>query len=263
MPNELPEPEFRSAFQILEPRLLKIPEADLINPTVRIRESAHTAIGIAEIANGPEWRPRFEKLAKSGEWDIAFLNDLAPAGRALWFIRHSLDQVAATSSNAKLPAQLVQSATAMRTRMRKVCEFHFTDDPALEPKLAYLRLGVGYDDLADDLFGYAGIYHDHAAIVKATPKYYVASDETQAVQLAERILTSLGYRGTKETAEWSALQTRAFTFMMRSYDEVRAAGLFLGRRQPNIDQTFPSMYAVTRGGGRTVSDPEPPVVPSA
>ncbi len=51
--------------------------------------------------------------------------------------------------------------------------------------------------------------------------------------------------------------------MMRAYDEVRAAGLFLGRRQPNIDQVFPSMYAVTRGGGRTVSDPESPVVPLA
>jgi hypothetical protein len=39
--------------------------------------------------------------------------------------------------------------------------------------------------------------------------------------------------------------------------------LFLGRRQPNVDQTFPSMYAVTRGGGRTLPDPEQPVVPPA
>jgi len=38
--------------------------------------------------------------------------------------------------------------------------------------------------------------------------------------------------------------------------------LFLGRRQPNVDQTFPSMYAVTRGGGRTVPDPEPVVPPA-
>ncbi|HNZ25557.1 MAG TPA: hypothetical protein PKL24_25655 [Polyangiaceae bacterium] len=218
------EPEYRNSFDTLKPRLLDIPEADLINPTVRIRESSHLVLGIAEVANGPTWRPRFEKLAQSGEWNITYLDDLAPAARTLWYIRHRLDQIAATASSAKLPPDLVQSATAMRTRMRKVCEFHFSDDPSLEPKLAYLRQGFGYDDLADDLFGYAAIYQEHGSVVETTPKFYLASDKTDAIQLAERMLSTLGYRGTKETAEWVSLQSRGFTFLKRAYDEVRAAG---------------------------------------
>ncbi len=266
MPNEFREPEFRASFLALEQRLLQLPENEIIQPTLRIRESARTAIGIAEIAGSKEWRPRFQRLVRSEEWDITNLDDLAPAGQALWFIRHNLDQFAATASNAKVPPELVQSATAIRTRMRKVCEFHFDDDPVIGPKLSYLRSGVGYDDLADDLFGYASIYHQHAATLKATPKFYVSTDETQAVQVAERILTLLGYAGTKDTAHWTNLQARAFTLMIRCYDEVRAAALFLGRREPKTALLFPSLYAVARGGGaRPTPEPEPepegPVIP--
>ena len=145
--------------------------------------------------------------------------------------------------------------------MRKVCEFHFTDDPTLEPKLAYLRQGGSYDDLADDLFGYAAIYQEHGSVVETTPKFYLASDKTDAIHLAERILSTLGYRGTKETAEWSSLQTRAFTFLMRAYEEVRAAGLFLGRRQAQIEKTFPSLYTVTRSAAKSVSEAKSPAVP--
>jgi hypothetical protein len=72
----------------------------------------------------------------------------------------------------------------MRTRMRKVCEFHFSDDPALEPKLAYLRQGFGYDDRVDDLFGYASIYQEHRSVVERTRKFYLASDKTNAIHLA-------------------------------------------------------------------------------
>jgi cysteine-rich repeat protein len=36
-----------------QPRLLDIPQTNLINPTVRIRESSLVALGMAEVANAP------------------------------------------------------------------------------------------------------------------------------------------------------------------------------------------------------------------
>ena len=83
MNQSFSEPEFRNSFETLQPRLLDIPDADLITPNIRIREASHVALGITEVAHGPTWRPRFEKLAQGEEWNIAYLDDLAPTTHTL------------------------------------------------------------------------------------------------------------------------------------------------------------------------------------
>jgi len=47
---ECRNPIFKVATQ---PSLLNIPQTNLINPTVRIRESSLVALGMAEVANAP------------------------------------------------------------------------------------------------------------------------------------------------------------------------------------------------------------------
>lgn len=265
MDKQPSEKEFRKAFESLEPELLEIPEQDLTRPKTGVRQCAVGVLGVAKVATGPAWKPELKKLAKTGFWDLKYLEKLTPSAQALWFVRHNLDQINALASGAKLSAQLVKEATELRARMRHVCEFCLVDTPSAQGKLAYLRQGSGFGDLADDLFGYASLYNEYEELITKLPIHYVKGDEDLAEILGEKILAGLGLVENKKTEQWANLQRRAFTLMSTCYNEVRAAALFLGRNDPNAPLLFPALYSLGRRGrnsrGKEEQEPEEPVVP--
>lgn len=255
----------RKAFESLEARLRQIPADKVIPPrALRVHQCAAGLLAVANLAQGAHWKPRFEAFAKSGFWDIEHLHLLVPATRAMWHIRYMLDSRDPTGERALVPASIGEAAMELRNLMRTVCEFALADDIEMAPRLTYLRQGVGYTDLASDLAGYADIYRQRAAELQLLPKFYDPDDALKAAQYAETIARTYAGREPHQTAVWTDLLARAFTLVSECYHEVRSAALFLGRNEPDIEQTFPLLMSLGRKRmrRRVASDPAIPPSPS-
>lgn len=246
MPYRPDENEVRRAFEQLEPTLQQVPEHQLMRPRIRIRESAERMIAIAQIAKKPPWVVAFESLSKSGLWSIESLDNLYLSAQALWYARHRMDQIIEKSSAARVAADLAERAVALRDRMRKVCEFCLEGDVNEQDTLAYLRKGRGFEDLADDLHGYAMLYRKHFSLISQEPLHYDEGDVDLAEELNEELLAQLGIRQNRETEPWVDYQIRAFSLVAKYYAEVRAAALFVGRSDNGTERLFPSLYQLAR-----------------
>ena len=133
--------------------------------------------------------------------------------------------------------------------MQAVCEYHFSDDPAIKPELDRLRPGIGNRDTANDLLGYARIYDLRADVVKTDAKNYRAGDAAKARELAGKIIQALSTAMTPRARVACDRYARMWTWLSRGYDEVRYAGVWLLRNDPQRDQRFPSLFAAGRSGG--------------
>src|SRR5262249_31169079 len=130
--------------------------------------------------------------------------------------------------------------------MQGVCEYHFKNDPEIRPELDRLRPGSGHRDIAGDLLGYARIYGLRADVVAKDPTNYRPTDKADAEQMAGEILALLtAAMSPKARAAYEEL-VASWALLCAMYDEVRAAGLFLSRRDPKAQQRFPSLFTAAR-----------------
>lgn len=120
------------------------------------------------------------------------------------------------------------------------------DHPEVGPQLATLRSGIGHQDLAADLLGYAAIYREHWDILSLDKKHFRSSDAEDAVKIAEEMITHLGARLSPEARQAADLLSRAWTLLWDTYEEVVQAGRWLLRHEPRGADTFPSLIALSR-----------------
>jgi hypothetical protein len=242
------------AFAAIEAKLLALPSDRLNAVTVDVQVAAAIALSVANaVAADKALRARFEALAKANEFDLARLDGLATAALAAWFARHMYLLVSATHTEAQLPGSLVATATALKTRMMRVVDYHLGDHPVAGPLVSAIRAGTGYMDLANDLVALARLYKAYAHLLEHDKKDYQAVDQGLAAQTGDQILTLLG-GSTPEQRKWVGLQARAWTLLSGDYAEVYAAGRYLKRWDVDVESTFPSLIAAARAaGGRSAA----------
>ena len=249
-----------AALARIRPQLVALPPMHLTPPRFNMRLGATAALGLVAEIERTGLSARLQKLHSIGEFNGAQLQQLKDLALAAWYIRHRLDQAAALRSEARLPSELAEQAHTLRARMLRVLEFHFEDDLAVSAELGYIRRGVGYQDLADDLVSLATLYGKHQSSMKGTPRHYQAADEQEARRLAECILHELGLSGTVTTSEWNDLQQRASLLLSAAYDEVSAAARYLCRDEPTADSRFPRLASIARSRSTPKEKPaDPPV----
>lgn len=247
----------QAAFESLLPRLKAIPADSLATLNADAGRAAIAALGVAAIATAPEMLVRFKSLPAK-EFKIKSVEDLSTIAWACWYAATENEKNRATSTDAKLPADLVNKAVAMENRMQACCEYHLNDDPEVGPQLAALRAGHGHQDLATDLLGYAAIYRDHWDVLSADKKHFRATDADDAVKIAEEMLALLGTRTSPETRQTTEYLQRAFTLLLDTYDEVAVTGRWLLRNDPQAEKTFPSLLSLTRSRKRRNKPTSPP-----
>ena len=235
----------RQSFEALEPRLQAIPAVELEEPRANPERAAVAALAVAEACAVREIRARFEELAQKGLFELARLDSLPDAARAARHARRMLVEASAAASALQVPIALFQEATAQRTKMLKVLDYNCGDDPAVAARLAAIRGGKGHLDLANDLLVLAELYRRHGASLTEDRRHYRADDEALARTLASRVFAALSDAGSPGVGRWAELQSRTWTHLARSYDEVRRAGQFLFYYQDG-DARFPSLFAAAR-----------------
>ncbi|WP_437730264.1 hypothetical protein [Sorangium sp. So ce1335] len=235
----------KKAIEALASQLDGLSEAELVTVRMDVEAATYAALGVVGFVSSPDVRARFARLPRE-EFDITHLDEL---GLACFATLHALAEARAAGAletDARLPEALVTEAVEVEGRMQALCEYQLADDPAIKPELDRLRPGTGHRDLANDLLGYARIYELRADVVKADRKHYRAGDAARARELAGVMIQKLSAALTPKAREAYDRYVRVWTLLCQRYDEVRAAALWLWRKNARVQERFPSLFVAGR-----------------
>lgn len=235
-----------TALTNLAPRLKALEPHEIVSARVDVDTAALASLATYARATAPTLRARFQKQHEVGEFDIAHLDDLEDLAFAVLSAHAEASAFRATDSSAKLPASLVERAIEIEQRMQALCEYHFRDDPEIAAELDRLRPVSGHRDLASDLNGYARIYELRLGVVASDKKHYRDTDIDDARQVAAVIFNLLSDTSTSNARIAQDTLSRAWTLLVRSYDEVRTVGLYLLRHNHDKHRFFPSLFVAAQ-----------------
>ena len=246
-----------AALEKLRTRLAAVPVESQESPRYNIRLGATAALRLAEEVERALLLDRLRKLHSIGEFDLSLLPLLPDLAHAAWYIRHRLDQASALATEARVPSSLVESASQLRQNMLRVLDFHFGDDPDIEPQLAHIRRGAGHQDTADDLVALAALYKQHEKTLTGTPRYYDKHQAADAQSQAAAILSALSQDLGRDAAEWVDLQRRISPLLEKSYEEIAQTARYLTRKDPQNETRFPRLHNVARARSQKKPTPAP------
>ena len=140
----------------------------------------------------------------------------------------------ATSSTVKLPEALVSDASALRARMLKLAGYHFDEHPVYGAEISSIRAGTGYADLSQDLERLANLFDAEQETV-STDSYYRPEAPADARRLANQIYEQIQLQIQESDEVIASLYPKAWSLASETYNEVRAAAMFLFRKISRSD----------------------------
>ncbi|XYH96538.1 hypothetical protein ACMHYB_53635 [Sorangium sp. So ce1128] len=245
------------------PRLTAITPDRLEVPRVDIESISRALLTVHALTQAPPLLALYKGAAAQGEFQLDNLEHLKALALILLHAYRQADAAGAFTSGAKLSAVLDKESAEVESRLQKVCEHFFGDDPELGPVLRRLSAGTGYLDRAYDLLGYADIYQAKHDVVSKDPVHYRATDLADARRIASQILAVLGAALSPKAREAYDLLQRAWTLAKPLYVEVQELGLRFLRYDPQRDARFPSLYVVGRAGQGRKRTKKEPAAPAA
>jgi hypothetical protein len=125
--------------------------------------------------------------------------------------------------------------------------------------LERLKGANGYKNIAQDLQALSTAMRENWANIQGKSPL-VADDVQAASRVALRLTRVVGLReqGPALLAAATDLRMRAFTLVLRTYEEARQAVGYLRRREDDADSIAPSLYP-GKGRRRPTDEPVPPV----
>lgn len=109
--------------------------------------------------------------------------------------------------------------------------------------LQQLKGAKGYKNVAQDLHALSTAFHDNWSNIQ--PRSRLSADDLQAAsRVALRLTRLVGQREQAPAlvAAASELRMRAFTLVLHTYEEARAAIGYLRRKEGDLDSIAPSLY---------------------
>lgn len=242
---------YREAFAATVAELNALAPEDVMVVNLDIPSTVATIVGaLPEIV-----ALRSELIEHTPRFDIGVLDRLERYAFAL-FHAHMLAQAAAQPPEVLVA--LGEEATKLRQRL--VSDVNALAFHGLIPEeaLSALKGPPGYLNLASDLYLLAGVVR--ANWDKVVGK--TAIDEAalvRAEELSEYLVAGVGLKeqGTAAVAASSANRQRAFTLLLKSYEQVRRAVSFLRWDRGDADSIAPSLY-LGRGGRKKASEQPTP-----
>jgi len=207
----------------------------LLQVNLDVQLAAQTVLGA-----WPEIKAFRESLAKLPDFNIKPFDNLEGYALAMLYVQSRY--VMATQ-----PPNDLQDLFAEATKLRDVL---LTDARALsmrglfdERKLDGLRGGTGYKNVAQDLQALA--VELEAILPKIQGKSATTVEDIQAAtQMATRLTRVVGEReqAPAVVAELADERARAFTQLLRTYEDARAAITYLRRSSADADGIAPNLY---------------------
>ena len=252
-----PEPSLaEQAFLAVEAELLAQRDPAVTRVAIDVQRASAVAHSVIVRDEALERAAMFARLEKVDLYDMATLERVRQYALATWFARQRQLGKLALSSAAIVAPAVIDEARLRRARMLRVLDHWFFDDAAMTAELTLIRAGSGHQDLANDLEALADVYRRPAVheVIRHDRKHFMEDEVPQARRLAQAIFESLGVSRETDAKRWRVLCQRAWALLLREYEEHRAAGTFLFRKQEDVAESYPSLFtavrsAPVRGGG--------------
>lgn len=239
-----------AAFEKLRPRMLALRPDQLLPPRPDARPLVAAARALAQEASTPALRTRLAHLPKD-EFDQSQVDELSSAAAALTHARGLLDAALAPPADPQLSAELAERSGVLKERMLRVARYHFEDDTVLGKTLAALqRKRTSHGELAADLRRLSVIYREREAQLALDSRHYRATDANDAEKTAAEISAQLSAVNGEAIHAATESAARAQALLVAFYDEVRAALLFLLRKEAGVAERFPSLSSLPQPRGR-------------
>ena len=227
---------FRQAFVRIEPELREL-SGNLWHVNVDIEAAVTTVLGVLPKI---DWL-RSEGPAHLADFDVARFDKLEDYALALGYAHAAyrataepVDTVPALAAEAaEVRGVLLSDAAALAKRGLL--------DPA---RVAKLHSPGGYGNIVFDVLGLVSLFRESWNHIEN--KTALRPGELDRAELsADGLLTAIGRRQRAHAVVSVAadVRHRAFTLMMRAYDEVRRALLYLRWHEGDADEFAPSLYA--------------------
>ncbi len=266
-----PPGDAADAWKAVETEASTLSEQSLEPLHVDLQAAGETATAVVgDVRGDAALSTRFTRVIEIGELPKGALGRVVLLANAAWYVRHEQSLAESTHTRAQAPADLVERATELRVRMRKVgvyyLEKHVTDGPVVEA----VGRKKGHRALANDLVTMADLYKRHHAVISKDTQNFRETDEADARALAADVRKALTTRGTPELALWTDRCVRVYTLLRKAYAAVQSTGRWLLRDTPEeAERRFPSLVAGSRSEPKArkkaapVTPVDTPVTPSS
>ncbi len=229
------------AFEELKPRLEAIPKERLAPISDMDVELAATRIfHLGLWVTEPETYQRFKGLPAQ-EFDIDTVDLLEKAALTTLTIIGQLQMESIASEEGQISAELLEEALETRVRMVKLARYHFDDHPAHSDEVRRFGEASAVSEIARDLRGLAALYELEKAVVSRDIRHYRGTDAAVARRLSTTLQQELDKHKSSEAQELTDALSRAWTLLVESYQETRAAAHFLYRSAPEVLGIFPTL----------------------
>jgi len=203
-------------------------------------------------------RPRI--VEEMPRFPIASLDKLHTYALAAWYA-HLLTLPPTEPENGD--KALIDEATALRSDLLVAAEA-LAHRKLLDAKhVAQIRSGKGHIDTANDLVALATLFTNEWDAVEGKTAVTMAEIE-RAATLGPRLLATLGMRQQvqdRSPAQLADQRRRAFTLLVRAYDECRRAVTYLRWSEGDANKIAPSLYGSRGKAKKNASTATPPAEP--
>jgi hypothetical protein len=250
------ELHFRHAYEQLLPEIHAVPSESLAPLIVDITSAVTKGLGaLSEIM-------RFrDQAALLPFFDVAAFDKLEPYALAAQFA--NTRYLAAADPPAPLPDMIDE---AMKLRETLLLDATVLAHRGLinGQKLTELKGAVGHKNVAQDIMTLAETLRANYDAIASKTAVTVA-DLNRAEILAHRILVVVGEReqGPASATVTADIRHRAYTLFAHAYEEVRHAIRFLRRKEGDVDEIAPSLFAGKAAPSRKPEPEAPAAEPTA
>lgn len=256
-------PRYRKAFTALLDTIRALPPDDFVSINLDVMSSIRTTEGVVPKIAG--MRPLIAQLLP--QFPMLYFDQLEDRALALG---HTQTVHESTQQAPAIPQVLLDEAKRARDIAQSEVTTHVHRGLISPQALTTLNGGNGYRNLAADLFKLSEAVRSNWSKLSGRTSMTIAELDHME-NLADQINQALGIREQMPELEASAARDRqaAYTLFLQAYDEVRAAIAYVRRKEGDVDDLIPSLYAGRNGGmkKKTVVDvdeatqPASPTVP--
>ena len=257
MPNEIDNYEIDAtnsaeAYHSVLTWIDSVPDPKVNLPRVDRMQAVSPVLKLDRLVKQPEIAAAFATLPQTS-FDPLILKRLKPLALAVWHQANLINDQNTLESQAKLPAALAEEATKMRNRLLSLVNYYLSDDPAIAPRLAGIKSGNGYLDLASDLKRLGVLIAEFRSRLELDPRNYTATCSEDATQMADRIIVALNSNNPVKQQR-TQLYNRLWQLLCFYYNEVCATGSWLFRNTSLADRFVSLTLAVRKTKPRKAND---------
>lgn len=238
------------AFESIGDELAMVP-LDALNPiNLDVARAARRGLVVSE-----RLRPLLPELSIMSHLDFRKVERLPTYSLALLYAH---EQAEAPMERVVPLADLVAQAGALRADLMQTAEMLAHFGLVSSERVAFIRRGQGYADLAGDLLALGVLLGGVWAVIEN--KVVITRDQVeQAIPLSAQLQRAIGVREAdadplQERTDPRHVRAKAFTLFMRAYDECRRGVSHLRWHQGDAADIVPSLYP--RRGGQPKLDEE-------